>query len=61
MMPEDWEKKLQSLNLSCQRLITSSKLGMTASSVLELAYYQWQEGKRPHWSEVVPFYGMCVV
>ncbi|MDJ0730144.1 MAG: tRNA (adenosine(37)-N6)-threonylcarbamoyltransferase complex dimerization subunit type 1 TsaB [Crocosphaera sp.] len=61
MMPEDWEKTLQGLNLSCQPLITPSKLGMTASSVLELAYYQWQEGKRPHWSEILPFYGMSVV
>ena len=61
MMPEDWEKTLQDLNLSCQPLITPSKLGMTASSILELAYYQWQQGKRPHWSEVIPFYGMSVV
>ncbi len=61
MMPEEWEKTLQGLNLSCQPLITPSKLGMTASSVLELAYYQWQQGKRPHWSEITPFYGMSVV
>ncbi|MGK7882924.1 MAG: tRNA (adenosine(37)-N6)-threonylcarbamoyltransferase complex dimerization subunit type 1 TsaB [Crocosphaera sp.] len=61
MKPEDWEKTLQDLNLSCQPLITPSKLGMTASSLLELAYYQWQQGKRPHWSEIIPFYGMSVV
>lgn len=61
MIPEDWEKTLKGLNLSCQPLITPSKLGMTASSVLELAYYQWQQGKRPHWSEIIPFYGMSVV
>ena len=61
MMPEEWEKTLQGLNLSCHPLITPSKLGMTASSVLELAYYQWQQGKRPHWSEIIPFYGMSVV
>ena len=61
MKPEDWEKTLQDLNLSCQPLITPSKLGMTASSILELAYYQWQQGKRPHWSEIIPFYGMSVV
>ncbi|ACB52441.1 conserved hypothetical protein [Crocosphaera subtropica ATCC 51142] len=61
MKPEDWEKTLQDLNLYCQPLITPSKLGMTVSSVLELAYYQWQQGQRPHWSEVMPFYGMSVV
>ena len=60
MIPEEWEKTLQALNLSCQSLITPSKLGMTASSVLELAYYQWQQGNRPHWSEIMPFYGMSV-
>jgi tRNA A37 threonylcarbamoyladenosine modification protein TsaB len=26
-------------------------------SVLELAYLDWQQGKRPHWSEALPFYG----
>ncbi|MDJ0600293.1 MAG: tRNA (adenosine(37)-N6)-threonylcarbamoyltransferase complex dimerization subunit type 1 TsaB [Crocosphaera sp.] len=61
MIPEEWEKTLQGLNLSCPPLITPSKLGMTASSVLELAYYQWQQGKRPYWSEIIPFYGMSVV
>ncbi|MEL4896903.1 tRNA (adenosine(37)-N6)-threonylcarbamoyltransferase complex dimerization subunit type 1 TsaB [Crocosphaera sp. Alani8] len=61
MEPELWNKKLEDLNLSCQPLITPSNLGMTASSVLELAYYQWQQGKCPHWSEVIPFYGMSVV
>ncbi|WP_107670347.1 tRNA (adenosine(37)-N6)-threonylcarbamoyltransferase complex dimerization subunit type 1 TsaB [Cyanothece sp. BG0011] len=61
MLPEDWAKTLQDLNLSCQPLITPSQLGMTVSSVLELADYQWQQGKRPHWSEVMPFYGMSVV
>ena len=60
MMPEEWEKTVQGLNLSCQSLITPSKLGITASSVLELAYYQWQQGHRPHWSEIIPFYGMSV-
>ncbi|EAZ91426.1 tRNA (adenosine(37)-N6)-threonylcarbamoyltransferase complex dimerization subunit type 1 TsaB [Crocosphaera chwakensis] len=61
MMPEDWEKTLQDLTLSCLPLITPSKLGLTASSILELAYYQWQQGKRPHWSDIIPFYGMSTV
>jgi tRNA A37 threonylcarbamoyladenosine modification protein TsaB len=32
-------------------------LGTSAMSVLELAYLDWQQGKRPHWSEALPFYG----
>jgi tRNA threonylcarbamoyladenosine biosynthesis protein TsaB len=60
MMPEEWKKTLEDLNLSCQPLMTSSQLGITARSVLELAYYEWQKGKRYHWSEISPFYGMSV-
>ena len=32
-------------------------LGSTVSSLLELAYRQWQQGQRPRWSEALPFYG----
>ncbi|MEA5536505.1 tRNA (adenosine(37)-N6)-threonylcarbamoyltransferase complex dimerization subunit type 1 TsaB [Crocosphaera sp. XPORK-15E] len=61
MMPEEWEKKLQDLQIFSQPLITPSALGMTANSVLKLANHDWQQGKRPHWSEAIPFYGMSVV
>ncbi|MEA5508998.1 tRNA (adenosine(37)-N6)-threonylcarbamoyltransferase complex dimerization subunit type 1 TsaB [Crocosphaera sp. UHCC 0190] len=61
MMPEEWTQKLQDLQIFSQPLITPLALGMTANSVLELADYDWQQGKRPHWSEVIPFYGMSVV
>ncbi|MGL5796254.1 MAG: tRNA (adenosine(37)-N6)-threonylcarbamoyltransferase complex dimerization subunit type 1 TsaB, partial [Waterburya sp.] len=29
----------------------------TVTNVLDLAYTARQQGKSPHWSEVVPFYG----
>lgn len=32
-------------------------LGDSVSGVLELAYVDWQQGKRPHWSEALPYYG----
>ncbi|NJL84612.1 MAG: tRNA (adenosine(37)-N6)-threonylcarbamoyltransferase complex dimerization subunit type 1 TsaB [Chloroflexaceae bacterium] len=32
-------------------------LGRTCGSLLELAYCQWHQGDRPHWSQIVPFYG----
>jgi tRNA A37 threonylcarbamoyladenosine modification protein TsaB len=32
-------------------------LGSSVSSVLELAYLEWQRGNRPNWSEALPYYG----
>ena len=61
MLPEEWQEKQQYFNITTQPLIASSQLGITASSLLELANYQWQQGERPHWSEIIPYYGMSVV
>lgn len=32
-------------------------LGTSVSSILELAYLDWQQGKYPHWSDALPYYG----
>lgn len=32
-------------------------LGASVASIWQLAYQEWQQGKRPQWSEIVPFYG----
>ena len=61
MLPEEWQQKQQDFNLKTQPLIASSQLGITASSLLELANYQWQQGESPHWSAIIPYYGMSVV
>ncbi|XTZ20619.1 MAG: tRNA (adenosine(37)-N6)-threonylcarbamoyltransferase complex dimerization subunit type 1 TsaB [cyanobacterium endosymbiont of Rhopalodia fuxianensis] len=58
--PDIWEKKIQHLKVKEKLLVTPKKLGFTVTSLLELAYYDWQQGKCPHWSEVIPFYGMSV-
>ncbi|HAC64769.1 MAG TPA: tRNA (adenosine(37)-N6)-threonylcarbamoyltransferase complex dimerization subunit type 1 TsaB [Cyanothece sp. UBA12306] len=61
MNPDDWTQTLRDFNLDVEPLISSPKLGNTVPSILELAYNYWQQEERPHWSEVVPFYGMSVV
>ncbi|ACK71009.1 peptidase M22 glycoprotease [Gloeothece citriformis PCC 7424] len=55
--PQAWQEVLTSLNLSSMVLEAPIHLGITVTSILDLAYEEWKEGKRPHWSEVVPFYG----
>ncbi len=53
--PEAWQ------NLLAQNpyplLSSSPHLGETVLSVLELADLAWQQGQRPSWTEVLPFYG----
>jgi tRNA A37 threonylcarbamoyladenosine modification protein TsaB len=36
---------------------TEGGLGVTVSSVLELAYLEWQQGNSPPWEEILPYYG----
>ncbi len=57
MTPQEWSSQLSTLNLEQPILKTPDNLGYTVVSLLELAYQEWQQGKRPHWSEALPFYG----
>ncbi|MBD2606997.1 tRNA (adenosine(37)-N6)-threonylcarbamoyltransferase complex dimerization subunit type 1 TsaB [Scytonema hofmannii FACHB-248] len=54
--PEAWQEKLAS-NTTYQLIEAKSGLAATVKCVLELAYLDWQQGKRPHWSEALPYYG----
>ncbi|MBW4570707.1 MAG: tRNA (adenosine(37)-N6)-threonylcarbamoyltransferase complex dimerization subunit type 1 TsaB [Tolypothrix carrinoi HA7290-LM1] len=54
--PEAWQEKLAS-NTTYQLIEAKSNLAATVTSVLELAYLDWQQGKRPHWSDALPYYG----
>jgi tRNA A37 threonylcarbamoyladenosine modification protein TsaB len=58
MTPEQWQQTLENLTIPYQRLATPSYLGINAPAILDLAHLDWQTGKRPHWSEALPFYGM---
>ena len=57
MTPESWQEKLESWENPYQLIEVGSELGSSVSSVLELAYLEWQMGSRPDWSDALPFYG----
>ena len=54
---DKWKKVLEDMNLFCEPLIVTSEIGATVCSILELAEFEWEQGKRPHFSESMPFYG----
>lgn len=57
MTPEVWQQTLASWPTPYNLIQVPAALGMSTSSTLELAYLNWQQGKRPDWSEALPFYG----
>jgi len=57
MTLEVWQQTLTSWSTPYQLIQAPTELGASVSSLLELAYLDWQQGKRPDWSKVLPFYG----
>jgi tRNA threonylcarbamoyl adenosine modification protein YeaZ len=57
MTPEAWQEKLTNWKTNYQLIEATSGLAATVTSVLQLAYLDWERGKRPNWSEAFPFYG----
>ncbi|BAZ28678.1 peptidase M22 glycoprotease [Cylindrospermum sp. NIES-4074] len=55
--PEAWQETLANWHTSYQLIKATSELAATVSSILQLAYFDWQQGKRPNWSEALPYYG----
>jgi tRNA threonylcarbamoyl adenosine modification protein YeaZ len=55
--PDAWQQKLANCNTSYQLIEAKSGLAATVTSVLQLADIDWQKGKRPDWSEALPYYG----
>jgi tRNA threonylcarbamoyl adenosine modification protein YeaZ len=55
--PEKWQEILNNWQTKYELIKASSGLGITVNSILELAYLNWQQGKCPHWSEALPYYG----
>ncbi len=72
-LPEAWQEKLASCNVpkeplrdtpeeslherNYQLIEAKSSLAATATSILQLAYFDWLQSKRPSWDEALPFYG----
>ncbi|MGB3638604.1 MAG: tRNA (adenosine(37)-N6)-threonylcarbamoyltransferase complex dimerization subunit type 1 TsaB [Rivularia sp. (in: cyanobacteria)] len=57
LTPEIWEEKLADWNGNYRLIEANSGLAATVTSMLQLAYLDWQQGKRPDWEEALPFYG----
>ncbi|MBW4650731.1 MAG: tRNA (adenosine(37)-N6)-threonylcarbamoyltransferase complex dimerization subunit type 1 TsaB [Kastovskya adunca ATA6-11-RM4] len=56
MTPDTWQQELEAMERHYQLVDVPGDLG-NVTSVLSLAYLDWQQGQRPHWSEALPFYG----
>lgn len=57
MTPDTWKQTLDTLERPYQLIDVPGELGASVTSVLELAYLDWQQAKPSHWSKALPFYG----
>jgi tRNA threonylcarbamoyladenosine biosynthesis protein TsaB len=55
--PEAWQETLERLEIPYYLINAPTHLGSTATSLLKLAERDWRQGKHPHWSDALPFYG----
>ena len=57
MTIEAWQKTLADLPSTYELITAHDQIATTVTNVLDLAYADWQQGKHPHWSKIVPYYG----
>ncbi len=57
MTPDTWKQTLDTLESPYRLIDVPTELGASVTSVLELAYLDWQQEKHPNWSKALPFYG----
>lgn len=57
MSPQQWQQTLENWNTPNQLVKVEGGLGRDAAQLIELAHLDWKQGKRPHWSEALPYYG----
>ncbi|BAZ50493.1 peptidase M22 glycoprotease [Nostoc sp. NIES-4103] len=57
LTPEAWQETLANWHTDYELIEAKSGLAATVTSILELAALEWQQGKRPNWSEALPYYG----
>lgn len=57
MTIDAWQQSLDALKMPYELIDVPANLGASVTSLLELAYLDWQQEKYLHWSEALPFYG----
>jgi tRNA threonylcarbamoyl adenosine modification protein YeaZ len=57
----EWQQTLDRWTRPYHLVQVEGGLGATVTAILELAYLDWQQGLRPEWSSVLPFYGQSPV
>ncbi|MGF1566593.1 MAG: tRNA (adenosine(37)-N6)-threonylcarbamoyltransferase complex dimerization subunit type 1 TsaB [Nodosilinea sp.] len=55
--PAAWETVLAQYPDPFIRIVVGAAAAETVLQVLTLTYTQWRAGERPHWSDVLPYYG----
>ncbi len=57
MTPSAWQQTLDTWQTPYKLIHVEPNQGRYVREVLAIAAQNWQKGQRPHWSEVLPFYG----
>ena len=57
MTLDEWQQTLANLEQPYQLIEAPENIADTVTSVLDLAYWQWRQGKFTNWQEILPFYG----
>jgi tRNA threonylcarbamoyl adenosine modification protein YeaZ len=55
--PEKWQEILTNWPADYRLIKAADNLGHTVDSLLELAYFNWQQNQSKHWQQLLPFYG----
>ncbi len=56
-LPEVWKAHLVEEAQPVELIQAPAAQGKFVDQVMELAWQAWQAGQRPHWSEILPYYG----
>jgi tRNA threonylcarbamoyl adenosine modification protein YeaZ len=57
LIPEVWQEQLANWDPSCHLVEAKSNLAVTVTDMLEIAYFEWQQGVSPSWEQALPYYG----
>ncbi|MBF2026209.1 MAG: tRNA (adenosine(37)-N6)-threonylcarbamoyltransferase complex dimerization subunit type 1 TsaB [Oscillatoriales cyanobacterium C42_A2020_001] len=57
MSLEQWQHTLATWTTPYHRVEADRQIAASVADLLDLAWLDYQQNQRPHWSEVLPFYG----